>query len=160
MHHTREEVLKRAIKEFELLDQLVSNLTDEQWERLVPRPEGKDPWTVKDALAHIIYWKADVARSARGQRQPVEMRGLQNTPGNHLIYMRWHDRSPQEILSWHRQVQEDLLAALKDAPEEWFSKKDRKEDWPSDLDGHSAYHRINDIEKALMAGTGSGPARS
>ncbi len=160
MHHTREEVLKRAIKEFELLDQLVSNLTDERWELLVPRPESKDPWTVKDALAHIIYWRADVARSARGQHQPVEMRGLQNTAGNHVIYMRWHDRSPREILSWHRQMQEDLLTALKEAPEEWFSKKDRKQDWPSDLDGHSAYHRINDIEKALMAGTGSGPAKS
>jgi hypothetical protein len=46
-------------------------------------------------------------------------------------------------------VQRDLLAALKEAPEEWFSRRERKADWPNDLDGHSAYHRIQDIECAL-----------
>ncbi len=51
MRHTREEVIKRTIQEFERLDRLVNNLTDEDWNRLLPRPETKDPWTVKDALA-------------------------------------------------------------------------------------------------------------
>jgi hypothetical protein len=52
-------------------------------------------------------------------------------------------------LAWHRQVQEDVLAALKDAPEEWFSGRERGEGWPGDLDGHSTYHRVKDIEQAL-----------
>lgn len=152
MRHSREEVIERAIREFELLDQLVANLTGQDWERLLPRPETKDPWTVKDALAHITHWKAGVARSARGQPIPPDERGLGWTDGNRLIYLRWRDRSPQEVLSWHRQVQEDVLAALSEAPEAWFTSKERKPEWPFDLDGHSAYHRVKDIEKALAAG--------
>jgi hypothetical protein len=149
MRHNREEVIQRTIREFELLDHLVARLENEDWERLLPRPETKVPWTVKDALAHITHWKADAARSARGQPRPPEERGLGITDGNHLVYMRWRDRPPQEVLAWHRQIHEDALAALREAPEEWFSGKERKPDWPSDLDGHSTYHRVNDIEKAL-----------
>jgi type II secretory pathway component PulJ len=153
MRHSREEVIERTIREFKLLDQLVSDLTDEHWERLLLRPESKESWTVKDALAHITYWKADVARSVRGQPIPPEMRGLGYTAGNHLVYRTWRDRSPQEVLAWHRQVQEDVLAALREAPEEWFSGKERSPDWPGDLDGHSAHHRIQDIERALATRT-------
>ena len=149
MRHNRQEVIQRVIREFELLDRLVANLTDEQWQRLLPRPESKDPWTVKDALAHITHWKADAARSARGQRQPAEERGLNTTQGNHLVYLRWHDRPPQEVLAWHRQVQQDALVALREAPEKWFSGREHATDWPGDLVGHSAEHRIKDIELAL-----------
>jgi hypothetical protein len=35
MRHNREEIIKRAIREFELLDHLVNNLTDEDWNRLL-----------------------------------------------------------------------------------------------------------------------------
>lgn len=149
MRHTREEVIERAIREFELLDHLVANLTNEEWERLLIRPETKDPWTVKDALVHITHWKADVVRSIRKQHRPPEERGLATNDGNHLIYVRWRDRSPQEVLAWHRQVQQDVLTALREAPAEWFSGKDRGQPWPFDLDGHSTYHRVKDIERAL-----------
>ena len=116
---------------------------------MLRRPESKDPWTIKDALAHITHWKADVARSARRQRVPVEERGLTINQGNHLVYLRWHNRSPQEVLAWHRQVQKDVLVALQEAPEEWFRGRERGPDWPGDLDGHSTYHRVKDIEWAL-----------
>jgi hypothetical protein len=149
MQHTREEVIDRTIREFELLDQLVASLSDEDWERPLIRPEAKDPWTVKDALAHITYWKAGVARSARGQHLPQEERGLQLNDRNHLVYLRWRDRSPQEVLAWHRQVQEDVLTALRAAPDKWFSGRKRGEDWPGDLDHHSAFHRMKDIERVL-----------
>ena len=149
MRHSRDEVIARTIREFELLDDLVAGLTDEDWGRLLPRPETKDPWTVKDALAHITHWKADVARSVRRQRRPTEERGLGETDMNHLIFMRWWKRSPQEVLAWHRQVQKDLLVALQAAPEDWFSGRERRAEWPFDLDGHSAYHRVKDIEQAL-----------
>jgi hypothetical protein len=149
MRHNRDEVIARTIREYELLDQLMENLSDEDWNRLLIRPETKDPWTVKDALAHITHWKADVARSARGQRRPAEERGLGENEANHLIYMRWHDRSPQEVLAWHRQVQADVLVALRGAPDEWFSGKERKPEWPYDLESHSAIHREKDIERAL-----------
>jgi len=149
MRHNREEVIQRTIREFELLDHLVTNLTDEEWSRPLPRSESKDPWTVKDALAHITHWKADVARSVRRQRRPIEERGLNINQGNHLVYLRWHNRSPQEVLAWHRQVQKDVLVALQEAPEEWFRGRERGPDWPGDLDGHSTYHRVKDIEWAL-----------
>jgi hypothetical protein len=151
MRHTREEVIERTLQEFELLDELVAGISDEEWGKLLLRPETKDPWTVKDALAHITHWKADVARKARKQRLPAEERGLGINEGNHLIYMRWRDRSPQDVLAWHRQVQEDLLAALRAAPEAWFSGTERNPQWPFDLDGHSAYHRAKDISQALAA---------
>ena len=149
MRHNRKEVIKRTIREFELLDHLVAHLTGEDWRRLVPRSETKDPWTVKDALAHITHWKADVARSARRQPKPTEERGLNTSDGNRLVYQRWHNRPPQVVLAWHRQVQEDVLLALRDAPDKWFNGSERQAEWPFDLDGHSANHRIKDIEQAL-----------
>jgi len=149
MRHSQDEVIERTIREFQLLDQMVAHLSDEDWERLVHRPETEDPWTVKDALAHITHWKADVIRKIRGQRVPPEERGLGINAGNHLIFTRWHERSPQDVLAWHRQVQHELLAALRAAPEEWFSAKERAAQWPYDLDGHSSYHRVKDIEETL-----------
>jgi hypothetical protein len=104
---------------------------------------------VKDAVAHITYFKADVIRAARKQARPAQMRGLNETDENRLIYVRWRKRPPQEVLAWHRQVQQDVLGALRAAPDEWFSGKERRADWPFDLDGHSAYHRVKDIEEAL-----------
>jgi hypothetical protein len=150
MRHNREEVIERATQEFELLDHLVANLTSEDWNLLLPRPETKDPWTVKDALAHITYWKANTARSVRRQKRPAEERGLTTNETNHLLYLRWHDRSPQEVLAWHRQVQDDLIAALRAAPDEWFSSRERDPQWPFDVVGHSDWHRVKDIEYTLM----------
>jgi hypothetical protein len=105
MRHTRQEVIKRFIQEFECLDKLVKHLIDEEWDRPVPRPETKYPWTVKDSLAHITHWKADEVRKFRKQPVPAEERGLNITDGNRLVYLRWKDRSPLEVLAWHRQVQ-------------------------------------------------------
>ena len=153
MRHSREEVIKRTIEEFERLDHLVSNLTDQEWNRLLTRPETKDPWTVKDALAHITHFKADVVRKIKKQPLPADVRGLSETDENHVIYERWRDRSPEQVLAWHRQVQEDVLAALQAAPKEWFSGKERQPEWPFDLDGHSSYHRVKDIEQALKKPT-------
>ena len=153
MRHTREEVIERTVEEFERLDRLVSDLTDAEWNRLLARPETKDPWTVKDALAHITHWKADTVRKIKKQPIPAEEKGLNWTDGNRLIYVRCRDRAPEEILAWHRQVQADALAALRAAPDAWFTGRERKPDWPFDLDGHSTYHRVNDIEQALKAST-------
>ena len=149
MRHTRAEVIERTIQEFERLDRLVGDLTDAEWNRALARPETRDPWTVKDALAHIAHWKADTVRKIQKQPVPAEEKGLNWTDGNRLIYMRWRDRSPQEVLAWHRQVQADALAALRAAPDAWFSGRERKPEWPFDLDGHSSYHRVNDIKDAL-----------
>jgi len=149
MRHTRNEVIKRTTREFQKLDRLVAGLKDEDWKRRVPRPETKDPWTIKDALAHVTHWKADVIRAARRQPRPPEERGMNETEENRRVYMRWRNRPPQEVLRWHRQVHQDVLKALKEIPEEWFSGRERREEWPFDVDGHLSYHRVKDIEAAL-----------
>ncbi|HUH96615.1 MAG TPA: maleylpyruvate isomerase N-terminal domain-containing protein [Anaerolineales bacterium] len=148
MTHTRKEVIRRAVREFRLLDQLVAGLTAAEWRKAVPRTGTKDPWTVKDALAHITYWKAGVVREARGKRMLPE-HSLKPTQLNHLVYTRYRKHPPREVLEWHRRVHEDLLKALQEAPDAWFSRPSRRDNWPYDLDGHSAEHRLKDIRQAL-----------
>ncbi len=126
----------------------MAGLTTAEWRKAVPRPETKERWTVKDALAHITYWKACVAREARGEPMQPEQ-SLKPTELNHLVYIRHHKRPAREVLQWHRRVQEDLLKALQEVPDEWFRRPHRRDNWPFDLDGHSAEHRLNDIKRAL-----------
>ena len=152
MRHTRAEVIERTIREFKLLDRLVSKLTNEEWNRLLTRPETKDPWTVKDALIHVTYRKANMVRTIRKQRRPDDERGLPPDDVNHVVYLRWRRRSPGEVLTWHRQVQKDILAALKEAPQAWFDSRERGPDWPYHLEGHSSFHRVRDIERVLEKG--------
>ena len=80
MLHTKRGVLARTRREFATLDRLVSRLTPADWKRRVPRPPTRDPWTVKDALAHIVYWKEHSARVFRGERRLPEMRGPRREP--------------------------------------------------------------------------------
>jgi len=149
MRHTRKEVVDRARREFARLDRLVARLRPVDWSRRVPRPPTRDPWTVKDALAHIVYWKEHTARVIRGERRPPEMRGLDVNQINGLIYRRWRRRPPSEVLEWHRCVHGDVLRTLARTPQEWFGRRERSAQWPADLDGHSAAHRARDIEAAL-----------
>jgi hypothetical protein len=100
MRHSRDEVIERTTREFALLDALVAGLSAEDWARSVPRPETKDLWTIKDALAHITHCKAEVVRSARRQRRSAEERALRTTDLNRLVYLRWRERSPEEIVAW------------------------------------------------------------
>jgi hypothetical protein len=104
---------------------------------------------VKDALVHVVWWKEHTTRVIRRQRRPPEFRGLDVTGVNRLVYERWRDRSPAEVVEWHRRVHEDALRALAEAPEEWFGRRERSPEWPGDFDGHSAAHRVRDIEAAV-----------
>ena len=76
MRHTRKEVVDRTKREFARLDRVVSRLTPADWKPAIPRPAARDPWTVQDALAHILYWKEHPLRVVRGERRLPEMRGL------------------------------------------------------------------------------------
>lgn len=149
MRHNREDVIERTIEEFAVLNRLVASLSYADWERPLARPAGRDPWTVKDALAHITHWQANQVRSIRKERRPPEERGLEANGVNRVVYLRWRDRSPAEVVAWNRQVQADVLDALGNAPDEYFSGKEHNEQWPFDLVGHSAEHRRKDIERAV-----------
>ena len=125
MRHTKKEVIARTRREYAILDRLVAWLRAADWKRRVPRPPTRDPWTVKDALAHIVYWKEHSARVFRGERRLPEMRGLDVNAINRLIYRRWRRRQPRELVAWHRQVQRDVLKTLAANPPEWFSRRQR-----------------------------------
>src|SRR5262249_24590541 len=154
MRHTRKAVIDRTRGEFRKLDRLVPRLRPTGRTRRGPRPEARDPWTVKDALAHIVYWKEHTARVIRGERRLPEMRGLDVNRINRLIYTRWHRRPPREVVAWHRQVHADVLRTLASTPAAWFGRRERSPEWPADLDGHSAAHRMKDIEAALPRAAG------
>jgi hypothetical protein len=149
MRHTRESVIARTRREFARLDRLVRRLGPADWRRRVPRPPTREPWTVKDALAHIVYWKAHTARVLRGEGRPPEFRGLDVEQINRLVHRRWRRRRPAEVVAWHRAVHADVLRTLRTVPAEGFGRRARSAAWPADLDGHSAAHRRKDIEAAL-----------
>jgi hypothetical protein len=155
MRHRPREVIARAQREYARLDRLVARLRPADWRRRVPRPPARDPWTVKDALAHIVYWKAHTARVIRGEGRLPEMRGLDVPEINRLIYERWRRRRPSEVVAWHRRVHADVLRTLAGTPAAWFGRRDRSREWPADLDGHSAWHRVRDIEAALRRSSGA-----
>src|SRR5215467_1403678 len=122
MRHTRRSVLMRARREFADLDHFVSRLRPADWRRPVPRPEARDPWTVKDALAHIVYGKAHTARVIRGERRLPEMRGLDVNQINRLVYDRWRRRPPRDVVAWHREVHASVLRTLAQTPAAWFGR--------------------------------------
>ena len=150
MKHTRESVLDRVAQEFTLLNEAVSKLTRSDWNRPVGRPESKDPWTLKDALAHVNHWKAESARVFRREKRTADTAALAKmtiNESNRRIYEQWRDRSVKDVLEWHRRVQDELVEAIRGAPDEWFSRRDRSEQWPFDAVGHSAEHRLKDLER-------------
>jgi uncharacterized protein (TIGR03083 family) len=152
MRHTRQGILARARREFRELDRLVARLRPADWSRRVPRPSARDPWTVKDVLAHITYWKEHTLRVIRGERRLPEMRGLGVHEINRRVYQRWRHRRPSEVVAWHRRAHAEVLRTLATTPAEWFGRRDRSPEWPLDLDGHSAGHRVKDIAAALGRG--------
>jgi len=159
MRHTRKEVVARTRREFARLDRIVARLRPADWQRRVLRPPSRAPWTVKDALAHILYWKEHTARVIRGERRRPEMRGLDLEGINRVVYGRWRRRRPAEVLAWHRRVHEDVMHTLARTPDAWFGRRERSSAWPADFDGHSAAHRVKDIEAALRSPAGRGASR-
>jgi hypothetical protein len=151
MKHTKKSVMARTKLEYQQLDRIVSKIKPSDWVRRVPRPESRDPWTVKDALAHIVYWKEHSARVVRGEKRLPELRGLEVNAINALIYKRWRGKQPAEVVAYHRQTQEDVMCSLRDKPQEWFTGKDRGPYWPGDFDSHSAWHRVRDIEATIKS---------
>jgi hypothetical protein len=150
VRHTKKSVVARTRREFTQLDRVVRRLRRADWKRLVPRPEARAPWTVKDALAHILYWKEHTCRVFRGEPRLPEMRGLGIEQMNRKIYNRWRRRRPAALVAWHRRVHSDVMKTLAKTPTMFFSRKNRGQEWPLDFDGHSAAHRIKDIEAALQ----------
>jgi len=143
VRHTRASVIARVEAEYRSLDKLVRQLEPADFDR--PAFAG---WTVKDALAHVVAWKAQALRSLRGQRRkPGE--GMEVPERNQLIYEAWHERPVAAVVAEHRRVQREVMKALRELPDEFFSGRERSTLWPADLDSHSAEHRKRHIARAL-----------
>ena len=98
-------------------------------------PTGKPTWPVLSG----------------GQRRPADERGLNANQINHLVYLRWHDRSPQDVLAWHRQVQKDVWLHYRKTPGKMVQPlASARSGLARRLDGHLAFHRVKDIERALV----------
>jgi Mycothiol maleylpyruvate isomerase N-terminal domain len=149
MRHTRTGVIERTRAEYAELDRLVKRLKPADWRRRVPRPEGKDPWTVKDALAHIVYWKEHTERYFRGAKRPDYLKGIDVSGINAVIYRRWRSRPPSDVVDAHKRIQKTVLKTLRATPEEFFTRREHNADWPGDFTSHSRWHRIRDIEAAI-----------
>ena len=149
IQHDRASVLARARREYAALDALIGGLTAGAWTWRVPRTDSHDPWTVKDAIVHIVHWKEHTARVLRVERRPPELRRLDAHAVNHLIYERWRDRPIAEVVAWHHAVHEDVVRTLETIPEERIGGRIHSTEWPLDFDGHSADHGRRDIEAAL-----------
>src|SRR2546421_7527856 len=139
-------MLAMVRREFDALDRLIAGLEPGDWARPVPRPETRDPWTVKDAVAHVLYWKLLTTCHIRGLGRPAEDRGVDGQQINRRVYELWRDRSPDEVMAWHRAVHADAVAALEARPPAWFTRRERGPGWLSDLHSHSAGHRPRAIQ--------------
>src|SRR5258705_491119 len=117
-------VAQRLIRYAEVVGR-VRRLRPADWKRPVPRPEGRDPWTVQDALAHILYWKAHTCRVFRGEKRLPEMRGLDIEQINRKIYNRWRRRWPSALVAWHRRVHAEVVKTIAKTPPEFFNRKNR-----------------------------------
>jgi hypothetical protein len=62
-----------------------------------------------------------------GQHRPTEERGLSTNDGNHLVFIQGHELPVEEVLRWHKQVQQDVPVALEEGPEKWFSTREHRE---------------------------------
>ena len=152
MIHTKRRTLARIEAEYRALDRAVRRLAPADFRRPAFQAEARERWTVKDALAHIVWWKANMHRAITKAPQRPGWSKLTVRQANKKIYDEWHRTSPRELVAWHRAAHRALLASLRRLPEVYFSGRRRSGEWPFDLVGHSAEHRTRHIERAVERG--------
>lgn len=148
IRRTKARVIQRVEAEYRALDRAVRSLTPNAFHRAAFERVKREPWTVKDALAHVVAWKHFTVLSLRRERRPAEYRGLTTVVANAKLYRSWHRKSARAVVAAHRAVHREVLAALRDMSRESISGRPRSEYWPFDLVGHSTEHRVRHIEPA------------
>jgi hypothetical protein len=146
--HTRRSVLERAEREYRALDRLVRRLRPADFRRRVFDDDAPVPWTVKDALAHIVVWKEAGRRSIARERGTPELRGTVESKRNLQAYRAWRERTVAEVVAAHREVHRQTMATLRVVPAERIGGMARHPEWPRTLDAHSTEHRAK-IQQAL-----------
>lgn len=157
--HTKRRTIARIEAEYRQLDRVVRALGTTGLERSVPGFGARariprERWTAKDALAHIVEWKRQALRALRREASDPELRGLPIDRKNRVLYERWHSRPVREVVAYHRAVQRDISAALRELPEAYYAKR-RSPHWPGDLLGHAAGHRRRHLEPLVTRSRGA-----
>jgi Protein of unknown function (DUF1706) len=151
--HTRAGVIERVEAEYRSLDTIVKRLTPADLRKPAMREEAPIRFTVKDVLAHINAWKWNEERvitKRTGPRRPYDppkTSALADT--NAGIYRRSHRTPAATIVAEHRAAHRAMLKALRAAPAEYFSGRERSSQWPFDAVGHVAEHRRKHLEPLL-----------
>ena len=109
------DLVGRIQNEWEALDRLVSQLSEEQ---LNIRDSGG--WSIKDNLAHLASWEQFMLlcylqkRPANESMQIDEKTyaGLDETGINDIIFRRNKDRSTADVLKWFHDSHRQVLAYL------------------------------------------------
>jgi hypothetical protein len=171
LDRTREGVIALTRGAYERLDGVIGRADLDT--PMLFASESIDPWRVKDAVAHATHYKARVLHRLGGgfdeyfdpdawDELEARDRVLRSMDAftrrrhgpNHLVYVRWRDESPKDVLAWHRRVHKSVLAALESAPETWFSTGERKgfprlsRSGVGELSAHLDTH-LRDIKRAL-----------
>jgi hypothetical protein len=155
VRHTRASVIKRVEAEYRALDAVVRKLGPADLRRPAMREEAPIRFTAKDVLAHINAWKWNEERvvtkrkAPRRPYDPPKTSALVDT--NAAIYKRSHRAAAKTIVAEHRAAHRAMLKALRAAPAEYFSGRERSKQWPFDAVGHVAEHRRKHLEP-LLAG--------
>lgn len=138
----REQILQRldaAWKDFEAAYAGLSNA-----ELLIPRVTGE--WPVRDIIAHVTVWEEEtlkhlpvIREGARTARYSVKYGGIDAF--NALMTDLQHHLSLVEVLRRHDDIHARLIAYIRDAPEELFTRETRfRRRLRSDTYGHYPIH--------------------
>ncbi|SHN80046.1 TIGR03084 family metal-binding protein [Desulfitobacterium chlororespirans] len=109
-------ILNDLLAEQSLVDSLVDNLTEQQWQEVI-KPMGLQEevpglWTIKDEIIHIALFDEAAGKLILGEAESL---GDANPPGTHDEFYRCPEKrnmSKAEVLSWWRQVRTKMNWAL------------------------------------------------
>jgi hypothetical protein len=119
---------------------------------------GSPKNTVQQAMEE--YWSPEAwaeLEASDGLLPTLDARTRRRHGQNHLVYMRWRDRTADEVVAWHRLVHEHVVTALEEGPDVWFTdgvngsaRPGLSREAVSAL-GHHSDHHLRDIRRALAA---------
>ncbi len=120
------DVLARLDAAWGELEDSYAGLSDA--ERLVPGVSGT--WSVRDVIAHVSWWEEEalehlplIREGGRPPRYSVRYGGIDAF--NALMTERRKHLALAEVLSRHRETHERLIAYVRGAPEDLFTRETR-----------------------------------
>lgn len=106
------DILNGFIAEQSLVDALVNDLTDEQWQTPLPDVEM---WNIKDAIIHIAFFDYAATKLIAGEAEDlVALSQAESGEDQYVRATKFHHLTGPEVLSWWREVRTRLVNQLYD----------------------------------------------